>query len=102
MNDAEEITHQPIVINELVCLRCGGTWIPRKAKMPGYCPKCNSPYWNKPRRVKKSDKIDEPKESGIAEVRAPDKEVVKDENRIYPPYLCCFAGNRYDNDEDKV
>ncbi len=82
MNDVDEITPQPIVITELRCLRCGGTWIPRKAKMPGYCPKCNSPYWNKPRRVKKSEK--------------------KDENRIYPPYLCCVAEKRYEKDKDTV
>jgi len=76
MNGAEEITHQPIVITELACLRCGGTWIPRKVQLPSYCPKCNSPYWNKPRRIKKSEK--------------------KDENRIYPPCLCCMAKKRYD------
>lgn len=31
------------------CLRCGHTWTPRKQN-PERCPKCNSPYWNKPRK----------------------------------------------------
>ena len=83
MNDAGEITPNPIIITELVCLRCGGTWIPRSAKMPGYCPKCNSPYWNKQRRVKKSEK----KESHIAKFKRPIKKLEKMKNasilRIY-------------------
>jgi len=31
------------------CLRCGYQWQPR-IQHPQRCPKCNSPYWNKPRR----------------------------------------------------
>lgn len=31
------------------CLRCGHEWLPRKASKPKWCPKCNSPYWDKPR-----------------------------------------------------
>ncbi|MFX1537133.1 MAG: hypothetical protein ACFFDI_23220 [Promethearchaeota archaeon] len=34
------------------CMRCGHEWIPRTAK-PKHCPRCNSPYWNKP-KVKQS------------------------------------------------
>lgn len=34
-----------------VCERCGNTWT--TSKTPQYCWKCKSPYWNKPRRVKK-------------------------------------------------
>ena len=34
----------------LKCLRCLHEWHPRTTKMPARCPKCNSPYWNKPRR----------------------------------------------------
>jgi hypothetical protein len=49
---------QPIIIGktkdfpELTpakCLRCGHAWTLRIAK-PRLCPKCHSPYWNKPRR----------------------------------------------------
>jgi len=37
------------VITELTCLRCGRKWFPRNPDTPKHCPKCNSPYWNKPR-----------------------------------------------------
>ena len=30
------------------CIRCGHTWYPRSPKKPRWCPKCNSPYWDKP------------------------------------------------------
>lgn len=41
-----------IVLTKLTCLRCvpPHTWVPRATKMPKCCPKCKSPYWNKPRR----------------------------------------------------
>ena len=32
------------------CLRCGGKWIPR-TENPKFCPKCNSPYWDKPKHL---------------------------------------------------
>ncbi len=33
------------------CERCNHRWVPRdKMSMPIICPKCKSPYWNKPRR----------------------------------------------------
>ncbi len=33
-----------------VCSRCGHEWIPRhKGSPPETCPKCRSPYWDKPR-----------------------------------------------------
>ena len=35
------------------CERCEHEWIPRnKTDEPAVCPKCKSPYWNKPRRQK--------------------------------------------------
>lgn len=36
----------------LRCLRCGHTWPskdPMAPDLPKVCPKCKSPYWNKPR-----------------------------------------------------
>ena len=33
----------------LSCLRCGHTWIPRRPQEPKKCPRCASPYWNKPK-----------------------------------------------------
>src|ERR1700682_6338676 len=33
------------------CQRCGHEWFPRdKDQEPKVCPKCKSPYWNKPRK----------------------------------------------------
>jgi predicted Zn-ribbon and HTH transcriptional regulator len=33
------------------CERCGHEWVPRdKGQEPTVCPKCKSPYWNKPRK----------------------------------------------------
>ena len=35
----------------LVCLRCSHSWLRRSlAKIPGTCPRCCSPYWNRPRK----------------------------------------------------
>lgn len=32
------------------CERCGHEWIKRKkTELPTVCPKCKSPYWNKPK-----------------------------------------------------
>lgn len=31
----------------LTCKRCGHEWVPRISS-PAVCPKCHSPYWNKP------------------------------------------------------
>lgn len=33
------------------CLRCGETWVPHDLKKkPVTCPKCRSPYWDKPKK----------------------------------------------------
>lgn len=37
----------------MTCSRCGHTWEPREdvaVKAPRVCPKCKSPYWNRPRK----------------------------------------------------
>ena len=41
-----------VVLPTLECLRCGHTWHPRRSQLPTCCPKCGSPYWDKPRREK--------------------------------------------------
>jgi DNA-directed RNA polymerase subunit RPC12/RpoP len=53
----------------LHCLRCGHRWIRRKATPPKNCPKCISPYWDKPRRKDKhaTGKL------------------------VFPEFLCCKA-----------
>ena len=40
----------------LYCKRCKHRWIPRAEKLPKFCPKCNSPYWNK--EYSRSDKVE--------------------------------------------
>ena len=35
----------------LTCLRCGKKWLPRKPEMPGTCPRCRSPLWDRPREI---------------------------------------------------
>jgi len=37
------------------CNRCGHEWKPRQSTEgePKVCPKCKSPYWNKPRKYKR-------------------------------------------------
>ena len=45
---------EPVVVatdlqQKQTCLRCGVTWMPRVAS-PVLCPRCRSPYWNRPRR----------------------------------------------------
>lgn len=36
--------------NMLFCFRCYHTWKRRKKILPKNCPKCHSPYWDKPRK----------------------------------------------------
>ena len=40
------------------CTRCGHEWVPRKNSKtePRVCPNCKSPYWQTPRKLKKSKK----------------------------------------------
>jgi len=38
-------------ITEHICLRCGHHWHPDSATHPTICPKCKSPYWDKPRKT---------------------------------------------------
>jgi len=38
-----------VVIQKMNCLRCGHTWTPRQAEIR-ICPKCKSPYWDRPRK----------------------------------------------------
>ena len=42
----------PATLHKLACLRCGWAWYPRTTKKPETCPKCRSPYWHLPRRIK--------------------------------------------------
>ena len=39
------------------CERCGHIWVAREGRergdLPTICPKCKSPYWNRPRKAEK-------------------------------------------------
>ena len=41
-----------IKIDAYKCERCGHVWMPRATSKeePKVCPKCKSPYWNRPRK----------------------------------------------------
>lgn len=39
-----------ITVDGYRCEKCGHKWIPRKTDIPVVCPKCKSPYWNRPNR----------------------------------------------------
>ncbi len=50
------MTKVKITLMGFRCERCKYEWIPRNKKVePAVCPKCKSPYWNKPRRQKKKN-----------------------------------------------
>ncbi len=52
----------------LVCLRCSHSWLRRSlAKIPGTCPRCCSPYWNRPR---KGERVSQP--TTISKAAAPE------------------------------
>jgi len=36
------------------CEKCGHEWVPRNEETPIICPRCKSPYWNKPRKKNKN------------------------------------------------
>ena len=42
-----------IKMYECQCERCKHTWITRTEEIPVVCPRCKSPYWNKPLNDKK-------------------------------------------------
>jgi len=39
-----------IVLKGYRCERCGHEWVPRGNEIPRVCPKCKSPYWDKPKK----------------------------------------------------
>jgi len=42
-----------IKVYECKCERCEHEWITRTEELPIVCPKCKSPYWDKPLNNKK-------------------------------------------------
>lgn len=57
VNKKEEKLGHNILIRGNKCYRCNHKWIPREEEKPSVCPKCKSPYWDKPKtRFLKGDK----------------------------------------------
>ncbi|HEY9485001.1 MAG TPA: hypothetical protein VIQ04_00035, partial [Nitrososphaeraceae archaeon] len=43
-----------IILKGYQCERCSHKWVPREGgNYPKVCPKCKSPYWDKPRKSEK-------------------------------------------------
>ena len=42
-----------ITVKECKCERCRHKWITRSNAIPKVCPKCKSPYWDRPRKIRK-------------------------------------------------
>lgn len=39
-----------ITVEGFKCERCGHQWVARGKQEPIVCPKCHSPYWNRPKK----------------------------------------------------
>ena len=49
-----------IKVSGYKCKRCGYKWMSKKRNplsSPKVCPKCNSPYWNKPKQNEIKNKL---------------------------------------------
>ena len=42
------MSKKEIKVYECKCERCKHKWITRTGEIPTVCPKCKSPYWDKP------------------------------------------------------
>jgi hypothetical protein len=41
----------PITLMGFQCERCAHQWVPRADEEPRVCPKCRSPWWNRPKKA---------------------------------------------------
>jgi predicted Zn-ribbon and HTH transcriptional regulator len=53
MRTSARVAKVQVVQDGWQCERCGHQWVPRVTETPSVCPKCKSPYWDRPRRVPK-------------------------------------------------
>jgi predicted Zn-ribbon and HTH transcriptional regulator len=52
MTDLRRVSYK-IKVPGWRCLRCGHEWVSKATTVrPTTCPRCKSPYWNKPRQPK--------------------------------------------------
>jgi predicted Zn-ribbon and HTH transcriptional regulator len=47
--EAKEDSGHNVLILGNKCFRCGHIWVQREEEKPAVCPKCKSPYWDKPK-----------------------------------------------------
>jgi len=50
------MSKKEIKVYECKCERCEHEWITRTGEAPIVCPKCKSPYWDKPLNNKRQSK----------------------------------------------
>lgn len=56
MSNTEPVAKVMVTREGWRCERCGHEWVPRDmAVKPRTCGACKSPYWDRPRRIKKTD-----------------------------------------------
>lgn len=55
MSEKEGLGHNVIILGNK-CYRCLHKWVQREEEKPRICPKCKSPYWDKPRQKEKKKK----------------------------------------------
>lgn len=61
----------PITVMGFRCDRCGHEWVPRDSENePRVCPKCKSPYWNKPRKIASATSYEDFRDKIVATLRA--------------------------------
>ena len=56
---ADELSDVSSIISDNIisgnrCFRCGFTWESKSRGLPTVCPRCKSPYWDRPRRERKA------------------------------------------------
>ncbi len=49
MTDKREEFGHKVLIKGNKCYRCEHIWIQREEEKPSVCPKCKSPYWDRPK-----------------------------------------------------
>jgi len=69
-----------VILRGYECARCGHKWVPRDDDKPKVCPKCKSPYWDKPRSHPRKNAIDNTKLSDALK-KMIKQEKLQDKNR---------------------
>lgn len=47
---SEKAARAALAVLGVKCLRCQHQWIRKTPQKPRVCPKCKSPYWDRPRK----------------------------------------------------